>query len=165
MIKEFCITFIKMFFFNICSSLVFSKIKENRKIKNIILIIANFVLSIIYSIIYMKYQLKEYNTAVINNMCYILYMIFCQVIAKNNLEEGVVLSVISISISYIGMFISTTIVFIILEANSMNIKSEKFWEYALIGMIETILIYLFFKIKRYKDGFSFLKSKNQRKNS
>lgn len=165
MIKEFCITFIKMFFFNICSSLVFSKIKENRKIKNIILIIANFVLSIIYSIIYMKYQLKEYNTAVINNMCYILYMIFCQVIAKNNLEEGVVLSVISISISYIGMFISTTIVFIILEANSMNIKSEKFWEYALIGMIETILIYLFFKIKRYKDGFSFLRSKNQRKNS
>lgn len=165
MIEEFCITFIKMFFFNICSSLVFSKIKKNRKIKNIFLIIANFVLSTIYSIIYMKYQLKEYNTAVINNICYILYMIFCQIVAKNTLEEGVVLSVISISISYIGMFISTTIVFIILETNSIDIKSERFWEYALIGIIETILICLFFKIKRYKDGFSFLKSKNQRKNS
>ena len=163
MIEEFCITFIKMFFFNMCELFVFLKIRKNRRTKSVFLMLANFILSTIYSMIYMKYQLREYNTAVINNICYILYMIICQLVTRNSLEEGLVLSVISISISYIGMFVSTTIVFIILEVNSVNITNERAWEYASIGIIELILIFLFFSIKRYKDGFQFLKSREHRK--
>ena len=68
---------------------------------------------------------------------------------------------ISIAISFISLIMATGINFFIMKINSMNLFQKSKIEYTIIGIIQIALIYLFFKINRFKDGFQFLQKENE----
>lgn len=161
MLTEFLITFIKMFIFNYCSKFTFFKIKKHYTIsknKETIILLVNILITTFYSIMYSLVEMK--NVAVNNAFFYIIYILIVSIISKHGFQETFVLGIISIAITYISMFISTTVTFVFLMITSSDITVHRIVEYAIIGIMEFSVIYLFFKIKRYKNGLSFLSKKN-----
>lgn len=57
------------------------------------------------------------------------------------------------------MLVATIMSFIIMKIFRLNLIKHNIIEYVVIGIIQILLIYLFFKIKRFKYGFSFLQEK------
>jgi signal transduction histidine kinase len=57
------------------------------------------------------------------------------------------------------MLIATIMSFMIMKSFRLNLIKHNIIEYVVIGIIQFLLIYLFFKIKRFKYGFSFLQGK------
>jgi hypothetical protein len=91
--------------------------------------------------------------------CYFLYSLAISLTVNTNILHGLVSNIISVSFSLIAMFVSTIINFIIYKLMFFDITIETIIEYVTIGIIQFLLIYLFFKIKRFKYGFSFLQGK------
>ena len=75
---------------------------------------------------------------------------------KNNLGYSILTTTISLSINYILYFIAITLSFI---PNIVFNIENNFISLLSIIIIYTILVYLFFKIKRFSKGFSFLQQK------
>lgn len=63
------------------------------------------------------------------------------------------------AISIVCMLIATIMSFMIMKSFRLNLIKHNIIEYVVIGIIQFLLIYLFFKIKRFKYGFSFLQGK------
>lgn len=63
------------------------------------------------------------------------------------------------AISIVCMLIATIMSFMIMKSFRLNLIKHNIIEYVVIGIIQFLLIYLFFKIERFKYGFSFLQGK------
>lgn len=165
MVEDFCITFIKILFFNASTTLVF--LKSNGETKNINkeqkmkIIIANIALGMIFSLLYIKYKEKDMNIAINNIICYFSYLLLFEMIIDYDLKKAIIFNSIIISISLIGLIVSTTISFILLKILSFDLRKENIIEYLTIGIMQLAVLYLFFKIKRFKNGFSFFRNKRK----
>lgn len=161
MFVEFCITFIKIIFFNSCSSLAFLKMK-GQKVENYakktIAIILNIIIALGYAALYNIASLQKYNVPIANFICYLIYMVSFSIIINNNVINNITPIVISITISYINLFLTTMISFSVLKVLTLDITKNTIIEYFIIGLFQVLLVYLFFKIKRFKNGFAFLKN-------
>ena len=162
--EEFYIVLIRTIFFNVSTSYAFVKAKKREKINKkilIILMLTNIMLALLYSIFYTKTNNQYINKSVTNFFCYLIYTLLFSAIIDSTIIEGITVGTISIAISFISLIIATGINFFIMKINSMNLFQKSKIEYTIIGVIQIALIYLFFRINRFKDGFQFLQKQNE----
>ena len=142
---------IKIFFIIICTYFTFLRIVNERKI-HMKLIAKIFICIIIITIITVFIRYKS------NSVISTIYLIFsigliCLPEINNNVGYSILISMIALSINYIIFFGATIISFII---NMMiTIENDKI-NMALIIFIHIIILYSIFKIKKLKNGISFL---------
>lgn len=159
MLNEFFITFTKIVAFNICTSFVFLRIKNqkiNNFIKKLFALLLNIIIATSYAYIYNLIELQKYNVPISNLACYLIYMVLFLAIFKKKILNNMIAIIISITIVYIDLFITTMISFAIAKSIATDITKNSIIEYILIGIFQMLFIYLFFRIKRFKDGFAFL---------
>lgn len=117
------------------------------------------IISIVYANIYSLCKLENYNVAISNLICYTLCILLQLELLNKKVPNNIITGIISITITYIDLFIASIISFIILKIFSIDTNQNTVFEYFIIGIIQIGLMYNFFKIKRFKDGFTFLNSK------
>ena len=152
-----CLMIIKMFFINICSNYTMIKINNYRNItllQKCLLLMMDILFALVYLILRQRLEIL-----IAFIFCYFLYSLAISLTVNTNILHGLVSNIISVSFSLIAMFVSTIINFIIYKLMFFDITIETIIEYVTIGIIQFLLIYLFFKIKRFKYGFSFLQGK------
>jgi len=152
-----CLMIIKMFFINICSNYTMIKINNYRNItllQKCLLLMMDILFAVVYLILRQRLEIL-----IAFIFCYFLYSLAISLTVNTNILHGLVSNIISVSFSLIAMFVSTIINFIIYKLMSFDITIETIIEYVTIGIIQFLLIYLFFKIERFKYGFSFLQGK------
>ena len=150
--------FITIMFINICTSIIFLKVIKYENItiiKKILLLGMNFFVAILY--IFLKNMINTIFTIIIS---YLTYNIIISIITNKKTLNGVIITIISLSISYLCLMIATIIEFLLLKVFLID-NINKFIEYIIIGIIQLVLVNFIFKINRLKDGFSFLKLENK----
>lgn len=162
MLINFWVNVIKTISVTTCISFNIFKINNYKSIsKNKMLMVAlfNVMIAIIYAFMYQKFS--SYNISSITNLlCYMLYSLIFIYIIKVPFFQGIILSVISITATFISKFLATIINFILIQ---FNVFSNEILEFISLAIIQFILLYLFFRIRRFKDGISFLKEGNYHK--
>ena len=149
-------TIIKNFFIIIYINYIYIKINniKNTKIKQFIaIIISSIFISIIYSI-----TKKYINSILAIIISYFLISEFIHILLKNSIGNVMISTIIAGSVCLITFEISLVFVFIIqriLYITNNIINSF------IIAIIQAILIFLFFRIKRFSKGFNFLQNKVQ----
>lgn len=149
------IPFIKVFLLNTCISYTYFKIlgKNVKKLNYMFSIIAfNVAMAIIYAFM-KKYVTRPF----IYLIYYTLFVFNFTYIVNKEFLKGITLTAISIAISLVSMLMSTIINFGILRIVDKELKNETMIEYLIIGIFQVLLVYLFFKLNRFKYGFAFLK--------
>lgn len=149
------IPFTKIFLLNICIIYTYSKILNEKKddIKDNIIILA---FSILMALLYT--ECKAYiQRPFIYLIYYLLFAITFLSIIKSNIFD-ISIIIISEAISSASMFVSATITFLLFKTIGLKNIQKTIFEYLIIGILQITLVYLFFKIKRFKDGFAFLKN-------
>ena len=152
------IEFIKLNCIILISIYIFVKISGTKKI--------NFLNIIIYlltsPIIVLTKNLIEYNVDAYLSWIVILALItFINIInLKNDIYYTLSISIISFSLSYIMYIISISLVFIPTAILKLN---NDYMVLIMIEFIQFLLVYKFFKIKKFKYGISFLERKSREK--
>ena len=143
MFVEFCITFIKIILFNSCSSLAFLKMK-GQKVENYtkktIATILNIIIALGYAALYNIASLQKYNVPIANFICYLIYMASFSIIINNNVMNNITPIAISITISYINLFLTTMISFLVLKVLTLDITKNTIIEYFIIGLFQGIAL-------------------------
>ena len=118
----------------------------------------NICLGIIYSSICgMAFEYK--NTAVPNVILYNVYAIIVLLILNNKKTDEFNLIVFPIAMALASKFIAGIINFFILKLGVVN---NEIVEYIILGAVQILLVYLFFRIRRFRNGFSFLDMNNKK---
>ena len=160
--------FFKIFFISVLSYYTNLKIidyKECNTCVKILIVLIAFIIAMLY--IFLEKFLLSVGAFIFS---FLIYIIIINEILKNNnkniCNESIILSVIvSIIISYIFYLIATLISGIILLITvTTNLDYKSPISLVIIPIIELILLYGLFKIKRFKHGFNFIKNKNYSKN-
>lgn len=162
--EEFYTILIRTIFFNISTGYAFLKAEKRIRVSNkekMLSIIINIMMAILYSTFYTKANNCYVNKATTNIICYIIYVLLFSAIINKRIIGEITISIISIAISLISLIISTGINFVIMKVCSLNLSAESKIEYTIIGIVQITLIYLFFRINRFKDGFQFIRKKNK----
>lgn len=152
MLLPWYIPLTKIFFMSISNYYTVIKI-TNIKIKDRLLI---FMLCLQGGIIYSVIRNKT-NILVAYPIYYFIFSITYSIFANSSIKRGLNVSLITNAITIICMLLATVINFGIMKIFRLNLIDHNIIEYVTIGIIQFLLIYLFFKIKRFKYGFSFLK--------
>lgn len=166
MITNLGITFVKTFFMNLCIAFSFTKIKGCKKVDNrniTSLISVNMIIGILYAVIYEKVSIPLH-PIFMNLICYVLYLLIFSVLIDEMDRSLFIVMLISICFAFASILLSASILFFITRVQLFENIINSVIEYLLIGMIQFIITYYFFKIKRFKDGFSFIKEDNFYKN-
>lgn len=159
MVNHFLITFTKTFFMNLCMIFSFIKIKGCKKDnkRNVLLLTAtNFIVDMLYATIYENIDFHFY-PIFINLSCYIFYLIISSIIIKEIDRKFFEVALLSICFSFSAFLISSVVLFIFIKLQILKNITDTVIEYSLAGSIQFLILYYFFKIKRFKDGFSFIK--------
>lgn len=152
------IPLIKIFFVNISNSYTVSKItnaKPRKKTVNILILLLCLLVGFIYALIRIKT-----NILVAGSIYYFTFTIIYLIFSNTSIVKAVMVSLISNAMTIICMLLSTIINFALLKIFKLNLDEYNIIEYIVIGIMQNLLIYFFFRIKRFKDGFTFLKNNN-----
>lgn len=101
-----------------------------------------------------KYLVNIFSTTII----YFVYNIILSKITKNKFGYSLLITILSVSIAYVLFSISIFIVYI-------PITLFKLWDYSnpvnfvLAAFLQSLLIYILFKLRRFKNGFPFIINK------
>ena len=144
---------IRMLFTNICIFYIYIKIinfKTNKQ-KVFIAIISSFILSIAYSFI------RQYlNLIPATFIIYFIYNIILANITKNKVDVSVIHILIALAISNIAVGISMILLGPFLYI--INPNAEIVIYYIITGILQLIIVFSFFKIKRFRKGIEFLQN-------
>ena len=144
---------IKNFYINIINIIIYLKLMDIKKI-NIKEIIKIVLISALISFVYVEINRNLWPIlAIIVQFC--LQIIALRLMADTKQNSIVTKNLISNAIAYIGFVIAAVLTYPILHYINYN----TFINLILMMIIETLLIFGFFKIKRFKRGFAFVKSK------
>lgn len=143
---------LKNWYLNVLNLIIYYKLIDIRKMKihEIILVILG---SCVISIIYVN----------LNRIIWPIFAILIQfalqismitLIVKSKIKSVVTKSMISNAFAYIGLVVAG-----LLDYPMQTIIDNKIINLIITMIIETLLIFGFFKIKRFKRGFAFVKSK------
>lgn len=144
---------IKIFFINLSIFYIFIKSINYKRIniyKIIIIILICLVLSISYTI------LNFYASPIIfSPIIYFIYSILLSYLMKQKIRKTIIITMISFAISYVLYLISLVITGIILY--TFHISYNNSLCIIAISIIDTVLILMLFRIKRFKNGIYFFK--------
>ena len=147
----------KIFFMSISNYYVVTKI-TNKKIQNkVLLLISCLVVGVIYTCIR-----NQTSILVAYPIYYIIFSITYSTYSNTEIQRGVFLSTITNAISIIALITASIISFLFMKINKLNMTKYSLIEYFIIGIVQITLIYLFFKIKRFKFGIAFMNNKMQK---
>lgn len=152
------IPLIKIFFVNVSNSYMVSKItnaKPRKKTVNILILLLCLLVGFIYALIRIKT-----NILVAGSIYYFTFIIIYLIFSNTSIVKAVMVSLISNAMTIICMLLSTIINFALLKIFKLNLDEYNIIEYIVIGIMQNLLIYFFFRIKRFKNGFTFLKNNN-----
>ena len=152
--EDFINIIIKNLFINICNYLICFKSINCKVNKKIQVIVASIITTIIY--ILAKYYMRN-NTFSATVVTFFVQLLFLIWLIKENSKSLIVLNCISNAIVYCFMGIAILLEFVLqiifkIKYSLINI--------VIILIITAILLIYFFKINRFKNGFSFLKKQN-----
>lgn len=147
------IPLIKTFFMSISNYYTVIKI-TNKKVENRLLLI---ILCLSSGIIYTAIR-RETNTLIAWSIYYFIFGIVYSAFSNTDIRKSLIITLVANAITIISMFVATPCSFLIMKICKMNLTDYNIVEYVLIGIIQITLVYLFFKIKRFKNGFAFLKN-------
>ncbi len=155
---DIIVYFLRMFISNMCVYYCFEKIlnlKENRLRNNIILFCINIILIFVY--VHAKLMFESFLPFI---ALWIIYAIILSKLTKNKLGYSMIVTLIAYAISFIFHTLSVIIQFIPYKLiyKVFNIDS-KIISLVIISIIQIILVYSFFKIKRFRNGFAFFNNK------
>ena len=148
------LTILKAFFINFYILLIDFKIiciKYNR-----IKVITTIIMSLIISLIYLAIQPYIDNFLLII-IIYIIQLLFVKTIEKNNVNSIMIVNLISNSIVYIVFSVAVIVEIPIMRFININ---NGILNLLIILLIESIILFTFFRMKRFKYGLSFLKYTN-----
>lgn len=151
---DIIIYFIKLFIMNIYAYYSFKKIsniKTDNIKRKIIVLVSNIVITIICT--YLEFFINSFLSLII--VC-LLYGSILGIVTKNKIGYSVVITLISYAICTICLVASVIIIF--LPYKLINIENN-YLNLIIILIVQFILLYAFFKIKRFKNGFDFLQNK------
>lgn len=143
------VVLMKNFFVNIYTYIIFNKIVNQKKIKYISIVIFSIITTGIYYLC--RINLDNIFAIIIVYLLQILFLKFC--IYKSEYYI-VITNLIANAIEFIAFTIASVIELIIKIKLKNNII-----DLGIILLINAVLINLFFKIRRFKNGFSFLQNK------
>lgn len=145
---------IKIFFINFLTYYVVTKI-INYKNTNIIKYIAIFITSIMLAIIEVS-LVKIMPTLPVIVFMYVIYSFVNSKITNNTVNYSLVLTFISLTITYLIYLISIILAGILVKTLNLNISKNHILILFITVLIETIILYAIFKIKRIRNGIAFL---------
>lgn len=157
MITNYIEPFIKLLGINLCITYSFFKIIDYKSINNywkFLLISFNIFLSII-GVCLNTFISSSFTTIIL----YIIYNSFLSIFTRKNFGYTLIITILSLSISYMSYTVMTFIVLIF--KNFFHINFENSIYLIIISFLDFILIYNLFKLKRFKNGFPFLKNKEK----
>ena len=140
---------------NICISYSFYKIinfTPITKTTKIMLLITSILLAVTQNI------LQTYTPLYIR--IFLIYFFYSLILCKTSklaLKNTIIVLIISLALSYIINFISLWIVLLFIKLNPFHIIANDTTATFYSVCITFILVYMFFKIKRFKYGFPFIK--------
>ena len=151
---ENTVDIVKIFFIIITTYLIELKMLNKKivyKKNTLIILLLLIILTIVCRIVKFKYGFIYYIICLS-----IMLGIIISRDTKNNIGYSILTVTISLSISYITFLISAAISFI---PNVIYHINNNFISLLIIIIINSIILYVFFKIKRFNRGFSFLQQK------
>lgn len=145
--------FVKTYLTNIYMYYSFCKMtKHNIKNKKIYkFIVLNIIITILCT--YVEYKINTTQSIV---FIYLIFSIVLANITKNKIGYSLIVSVISYAICTIAMIISAIVNFI---PYNLLYKNNYYLNTLSVVGVQFIIIYGFFKIKRFSNGFGFLNRK------
>ena len=162
MIEGLMITFVKTFFMNLCITYSYIKIKDYKNLnkENIIkILLLNILICIGYSILYENICLYI-RPIFMNFICYAIHLLGFSILINDLDRSFYIVMLMSMCFPFAAFFIASIISFYITRFQIFGNIINTVIEYLLIGIIQFGVIYNFFKIKRFKDGFLFVKDRN-----
>lgn len=145
---------LKSLVLNILTYCTFIKINNKKRI-NIITKLTILIVSALETCVYML--LRKYVSSMLTNMIiFFIQLIFLKLIFYGQENLVITSNLIANSMIYLLFTVSTLIEAILMY--TIQIES-KLLNLILILMIEIIMLIVFFKFKRFKNGFSFLQNK------
>ena len=143
---------IKIYLFSVFTFYISQKISINRLFshyKFFAFLVVNIFICFICAII------KNLSTSFLSILVlFIISSILYSLLAKNTIGFSMIVNLISTAINYIFLFFSITIFFIF--NLFINITNDLI-NLIVLNCFHMIFIFIFFKIRRFKNGFSFLK--------
>ena len=154
--NDYIIYGIKIYYTCLCSILIFIKITKLKIISKkdfIIVVLFISIPDLLCTILSVK--------TVFSTLILFFSMCIClSIIIKKNIGFIMLSNIISFSIYFVSYFISISLAFFI--QNIFKIKN-KYVYIVFIILIQQIILILFFKFKRFKNGFQFLNTINVKK--
>lgn len=146
---------VKIIFIAICTRYTYLKI-ENKKIKNakreIFFVFGIMIIGFISTIIKL-----DFNYFISRLSLLILMSLLCMIEDKENIEKVILLNIISLSVNYILFFIAIWISYVI---NKIKVIQSDSINLIIMIMIHSTLLYNLSKLRRIKNGLSYLNDKS-----
>ena len=152
----------KIIFINVYTYIVFTKLinyKENNNRKIVFILIISIIESILGTIL-----IKRFPKIIITTMVYLFHSLAISQLTKNKLEFSIIVTFISFAITYLVYIISVALVAIILMLIEPDFPINSIYSLMLIICVEILLINRIFRIKRLKNGITFLKDNKKLNN-
>ncbi len=152
----------KIFFINVYTYIVFTKLinyKENNNRKIVFILIISIIESILGTIL-----IKRFPKIIITTMVYLFHSLAISQLTKNKLKFSIIVTFISFAITYLVYIISVALVAIILMLIEPDFPINSIYSLMLIICVEILLINRIFRIKRLKNGITFLKDNKKLNN-
>lgn len=157
MVLDFIESFIRSFGINLCIGYCFIKIIDHTSmntLKKVVIVLISILLSIINN--YLKIYLSPIFTFL---FIYLIYNLFFCILIKCNYGYSLIIIILSISVSCIIHFSSSTIISALETLLNLTINTSIL--FIIVSIFDLILAFRFFKIKRFKNGFQFIKNKEK----
>lgn len=147
---------LKVSFINILTYFVFIKsvnYKNNNNIKTCIIIGGSIIEACIEYIL-----MKHMPTLPKIIIMYYIYGCLIANVTKNKTQYSIMLTFISLTITYLIYLISIILAGILVKTLNLNISKNHILILFITVLIETIILYAIFKIKRIRNGIAFLQN-------
>ena len=155
---DIIIYYIRMFIINMCVYYSFEKIlniKENRIRNNIVLAIVNIILLLLY--VPIKTAMKSFLPFIV--LC-VIYASIISKLTRNKIGHTMIIIIISYAIVFIFHTMGIILQFIPYKMlYKLFHKESMYLSLTIISIFQVVFTYLFFKIRRFKNGFSFLNNR------
>lgn len=158
MFNSVMISFVKIFFMNLCIMFSYIKINKVDKLdrKSLLeIFLTNIIICCIYTIVYEEFH-NVLEPITLNLFCYAFFSIIVSSIIKTMRMNRFLIILLSIFLSTTTFILSGIVVFSITRIQLLRNIIDTVFEYLIIGIVQMIIVYYFFKIKRFKNGFYFL---------
>lgn len=159
MIENIMITFVKNLFMNLCIARAYLGINGIYKYNKITIIMVEIIVSTLYAFIYEIFKLSAISIYA-NFIFYIIVLLIISNFVDFNYKKFIVSMLISMSFSFASFFLACSIQFVLLQIPIFQNRISNLLEFIFIGILQLMFMILFFKIKRFKNGFSFINESN-----